>query len=82
MSRTARQQAVQAYGTQNTTPLQALVGVRVVASLLGHRRLDTLCSHAKTGVGQRCRDKGKVARRSQQERAEESAPSARRKGSG
>ena len=47
-SRTARQQAVQAYRTQNTTPLQALVGVRVVASVQGHSRLDTLCSRAKT----------------------------------
>ena len=48
MSRTARQQAVQAYRTQNTTPLQALVGVPVVASLLGHSRQVTLCSRAKT----------------------------------
>ena len=39
--------AVQEYRTQNTTPLQVLVGVRVVASLLGHSRLVTLCSRAK-----------------------------------
>ena len=37
---------------KNTPPLQALVGRRVVASLLGHSRLETLCSRANTQVGQ------------------------------
>ena len=37
---------------QNTPPLQALVGVRVVASLLGHSRIEALCSRANTQVGQ------------------------------
>ena len=37
---------------QITPPLQALVGVRVVASLLGHSRKGVLCSRAKTQVGQ------------------------------
>ena len=36
---------------QNTPPLQALVGVCVVASLLGHSRLEVLCSRANTQVG-------------------------------
>ena len=35
-----------------TPPLQALVGVRVVASLLGHSRIEALCSPAITQVGQ------------------------------
>ena len=66
MTRTAVQDAVQAYRTQNTTALKALVGVRVVAALLGHSRLDL----------------GKVARRPRQEGAEEKAPSAQKEGSG
>ena len=37
---------------RNTHPIQALVGVRVVASLLGHSRIETLCSRAKAQVGQ------------------------------
>ena len=37
---------------QNTPPLQALEGVRVVASLLGHSRLGALCSRAIKQVGQ------------------------------
>ena len=37
---------------QNTPPLQALVGVRVVASLLGQSRMEALCSRADTQVGQ------------------------------
>ena len=81
-SRTARPQAVQGYRTQNTPPLQALVGVRVVASLLGHSRLDTLCSRANTQVGQWGHDLGKAARRPGQKNAEENAPSARKKGIG
>ena len=81
-SRVGRPHAVQAYRTQNAAPLQALVGVRVVASLLGHSRLDKLCSRANTQVGQWGHDVGKVARRPGQERAEENAPSARKKGIG
>ena len=79
-SRTARTHEVHTYNTQNTTPLHALVGVRVVASLLGHRRRDTLCSRADTQVGQWGQDLGKVARQPGQEHAEENAPSARKKG--
>ena len=67
---------------QNTPPLQALVGVRVVESLLGQSRLETLCSGANTQVGQWGHDKGKVARRPGQEHPEENAPSARKKGIG
>ena len=37
---------------QNTPPLQALVGLRVVSSLLVHSRIEALCSRAKTQVGQ------------------------------
>ena len=59
--------------------LKSLVGVGVVASLLGHSRLDTLCSRANTQVGQWGQDMGKVARRPGQEQAEENAPSSRRK---
>ena len=79
-SMTVKPQAVQAYRTQNTPPLQALVGIRVVASLPGHSRLDTLCSRANAQVGQWGHDLGKVARRPRQEHAEENAPSARKKG--
>ena len=81
-SRTARPREVQAYRTQNTPPLQALVGVRVVASLLCHSRLDKLCSQAKTQLGEWSQDMGKLARRPGQEHAEENAPSAREKGIG
>ena len=70
---------MQAYRTQNTPPFQALVGVRVVASLLGHSRLNTLCSRVNTQVGQWGHDLGKVARRPGQEHAEENAPSERKK---
>ena len=35
-----------------TPPLQALVGVRVVASLLGHSHVEVLCSRANTPAGQ------------------------------
>ena len=48
---------------QITPPLQALVGVRVVASLLGHSRIDALCSRANTQVGQQGLDMGNLARR-------------------
>ena len=82
MSRTARPHAVQAYRTQNTPPSQALVGVLVVASLLGHSHLETLCSRAHTQVGQGGQDLGQVARRPGQEHAEENAASARQKGKG
>ena len=37
---------------QNTPPFKALLGVRVVVSLLGHSRIQALCSPAKTQVGQ------------------------------
>ena len=67
---------------RNSPPLQALAGVRVVASLLGHSRLDKLCSRANTQVGQWGHDLGKVARRPRQEHAEENAPSALKKGIG
>ena len=73
---------MQAYRTQNTHPLQALVGVRVVASLLGHSRLETLCSRANTQVGQWGQDLEQVARRPGQEYAEENALSTRQKGIG
>ena len=67
---------------QKTPPLQALVGVHVVASLLGHSRLETLCSRANTQVGQWGHDLAKVARGPGQEHAEENAPNARNKGIG
>ena len=67
---------------QNTPPLQTLVGVRVVASLLGHSRIETLCSRASTHVGQWGFDMGKVARRPRRKHPEENAPSARKKGIG
>ena len=70
---------MQAYRTQNTPPLHALVGVRVVASLLGHSRLETLYSRANTQVGQWGQDLGQVARRPGREHAEENAPSTRQK---
>ena len=37
---------------QNASPLQALVRVRVVASLLGHSFIEALRSRANTQVGQ------------------------------
>ena len=46
---------------QNTPPLQALVGVRVVAFLLRHSSLETPCSRVHTQVGQWGHDLGKVA---------------------
>ena len=81
-SRTARPRALQAYRTQNRPPLQALVGVRVVASLLGHDRLETLCSRANTQVGQWGHDLGKVARHPGQKQARENFWSARKKAMG
>ena len=63
-------------------PLQAVVGVRVVACLLGHSRLGTLCSGVNTQVGQWGHDSGNVAGRPGQEYAEEIAPTARKKGIG
>ena len=69
-------------GIHNTPPLQALVGVGVVASLLGHSRIEALCSRANTQVGQWGHDLGSVARGPGQEQAEENAPSARKKGIG
>ena len=70
---------MQAYRTQNTPALQAIVGVRVVASLQGHSRLEMLCSRANTQVGQWGQDLAQVARRPGQQHAEETAPSARKK---
>ena len=37
---------------QNTPPLQVLVRVRVVASLVGHSRIGALCSRVNTHAGQ------------------------------
>ena len=37
---------------QNTLPFQALVGVGVLASLLGNSRKEALCVRANTQVGQ------------------------------
>ena len=67
---------------QNTPPVQALVGLRVVVSLLGHSRKEAVCSRANTQVGQWGLDNGKVARRPGQEHPEENAPSAQEKGIG
>ena len=57
--RQGRLDSVRCKRTKHTTP-QALAGVRVVASLLGHSRLEALCSHAITQVGQYDVDLGKV----------------------
>ena len=54
---------MEAYRTQNTPLLQAILGVRVVASLLGHSRLETLCSRAIAQKGQWGQYLGQVARR-------------------
>ena len=51
-----------------------------MASLLGHSRLETLCSGTNTQVGQWGHDMGKVARHPGQEHAEENAPTVRKKG--
>ena len=48
---------------QNTPPLQAPVGVRVVASVLSQSRIEALCSRANRQVGQYCLDMGNAARR-------------------
>ena len=47
---------------QNTPPLQALAGIRVLASLLGHSCLEALCSPAITQVGQKGLGMGYVGR--------------------
>ena len=67
---------------QNTPPLKALIGVRVVASLLGHSSLEMLCSLANTQVGQWSHNLGTVARYPEQEHAKENAPSEWKKGIG
>ena len=46
---------------QNTPTLQALAGVRVLASLPGNSRLEALCTRAITQVGQWGLDMGSVA---------------------
>ena len=52
---------------QNTPPPQALVGIRVVASLLDHSRIEAVYSRANTQVGQSGLDMENVARRPRQE---------------